>query len=220
MKKLLLFTFLAFVMAVKTTAQVPREMQYSLMVISPVTGQVLTNKNVNLRLELRHGSDKGTTVWAQTYETKTDMTGYCQLTLSFPDTINWGQGSYYMALLVDGKEAGAPKLTTVPFSLCAASLEGLPRKEDLIGSWSSNDDYYAGSFTLLEDGYCLFKLYGNDKILNTNWSLSSNGILQIFPKPEDEFEFDASVRLYMPLFVKGNLYIIKLHDNIKYQKVK
>ena len=185
MKKLLLFTFLAFVMTVKTTAQVPREMQYSLMVTSPVTGQVLTNKNVNLRLELRHGSDKGTTVWAQTYETKTDMTGYCQLTLSFPDTINWGQGSYYMALLVDGKEAGAPKLTVVPYSLCAATIEGVITREELVGTWVGTHQYpdwvYTTNITFNSDGTGFTNYY------SFKWGLNNVGNLAIYDRSDQNY---------------------------------
>lgn len=170
---------LLFLVTLFTTTgwgQVPCEMQYSLMVLDPTSGQVLTGRDVALTLELRQGSATSAAVWSQGFNVKTDQSGFCQLTLSMPDTIDWGKGNYYMALLVDGKEAGAPKLTAVPYALCAASLEGIITKEELIGTWMGNygtltfnangrgyDSYYESSFEWkLNNAGCLALIYEND----------------------------------------------------------
>lgn len=151
MKKVLSLLVMAFV-TVSLYAQVPNTMSYSVMVMNPKTGQILQNKDVKLRVELRQGSAQGTAVWAQDFDTTTDRAGLCNLTLKFSDDINWSLGNYFFALLVDGEEVGAPALTSVPYALQAKTLEGAITKNELIGTWVYQDESDKETYVFNADG--------------------------------------------------------------------
>lgn len=153
MKSLLsyLLALFAVVFTIDAFAQVPTQMQYSLRLSDQ------TNKEFIVRMELRQGTMDGDVVWFQTIDTKTDDKGTCNMLLDFGNAINWRNSPYYIVALVDDKEIGGSILTSVPYSLCAASLDGYLTREELIGIWKTYYDYDGQShlnyaITFNEDG--------------------------------------------------------------------
>lgn len=148
------FAVAAFLLAgMATMAQTPNEMQYQLLVTNQQTGEIKASQKVEVRIEVRKDSPKGNAVWAQTYETESDKRGLCNLTLDFGDKVDWSNGSYYLATLIDGEEAGAPKLTSVPYALQAkkaAALDGVMTDAELVGTWKNlTGEEYEGKYTLV-----------------------------------------------------------------------
>lgn len=144
----ILFLFVGLAMS----ASVPKAMDYNLMLINPKTGHVMINKSAEVRLELRQGSQSGTAVWSRNYSVKSDATGMVNITLNFSDNIDWDAAEYYLAMLVDNKEAGVAKLMSVPYAFVADRLSNVLTKEELIGTWREVDDYRSYLFTFNEDG--------------------------------------------------------------------
>lgn len=157
MKRFQLFiiaTALLLFAGFNASASVPKSMDYNLMLINPQTGHVMTNKSAEVRLELRQGSQSGTAVWSQNYSVTSDATGMVHITLNFSDNIDWDAAEYFLAMLVDNKEAGAAKLMSVPYAFVADRLSNVLTKEELIGTWSyvSRGEVTNEEWTFNEDG--------------------------------------------------------------------
>ena len=71
--------------AVDVVAQTPRKMAYQVMALNPTTGQVLSNRDVEVHIELRRESSTGEAVWSQSFDARTDAAGVCDLTPSLSD---------------------------------------------------------------------------------------------------------------------------------------
>lgn len=146
MKRLFLLFALVLTCCVDTLrAQAPREMVYQLMVIDPDNGRIRADKDVAVRMEIRRGSETNVAVWAQEFAVHTDKAGICTMKLALSDEIDWADGEYYLAAIIDGREGGATKITSVPYALHAAeaehavtadSLTGTLSREELVGTWT------------------------------------------------------------------------------------
>ena len=174
----LFFFLIAFHVSV---AQVPQKMAYQIMALDPATGRVLVNRNVDVRIELRRGAQDGPAVWSQQFSVTTDEAGICNLTLTLADTISWGAASYYLATLVDGQECGAPQVTSVPYALQAARLDGVVTKQELLGTWTEGINNGSTTYTFNSDGTGSgIYSYGDGSepfTFTFKWLLGSNGIL-------------------------------------------
>lgn len=135
MKRLILAVAVLLAAGAAAMAQTPGEMQYQLLVTNPQTGEIKAQKAVSIRMEVRKGGPAGTAVWAKDYSAETDKRGLCTLSLDFGDNVDWGNGTYYLATIIDGTECGAPKLTSVPYAMQAAALDGVMTSKELIGTW-------------------------------------------------------------------------------------
>lgn len=173
---LAVFSFCTF----QAAAGVPRKMAYQIMALNPTTGQVLANRDVNIRIELRQDKTDGQAVWHQDFEARTDEAGICQLALEFADDIDWASADYYLATLIDGKECGASQVMSVPYALQAASIEGVITKKELVGSWLRIDDEIKYVFNEDGSGYKLDFYYDNPEPENFKWMLDNLGHLVIF----------------------------------------
>ena len=171
---LVAFSFCTF----QAVAGVPRKMAYQIMALDPTTGQVLANREVNIRIELRKDTTNGPAVWYQDFKVQTDEAGVCQLTLELADSISWGAANYYMATIVDGKECGAPQITSVPYAMQAARLENVFTPLDLIGSWKAltGDEYV---YTFKSDHTVTISADG-EEARSYQWLLDAAGHLLIY----------------------------------------
>ena len=174
---LIAFLFCTF----HAAAGVPRKMAYQIMALNPTTGQVLANRDVNIRIELRQDKTDGQAVWHQDFEARTDEAGICQLTLELADDIDWASADYYLATLIDGKECGASQVMSVPYALQAATVEGNITRKELVGSWM--DIFWDGTYNngygyvFNEDGsgYRLDYYYDPPVREDFKWTLDNMG---------------------------------------------
>lgn len=136
MKKFLLSIFM-MLLSINTIvlASVPQKIAYQIMVLDPANGRIMANANVALRIEIRQGSENGTAVFGQDFNTTTDKNGTCAIMLDIPAGTNWSQGNYYFATLINGKLTGASHIASVPYALVSGQLDGVITRQELIGTW-------------------------------------------------------------------------------------
>jgi len=204
MKKLL-FTTLLTLLTTMLYAQVPNEMNYSVMLLNPTTGKVMANETAKIRLELRVGSTNGDAVWGQDFEVTTDKSGMVQLTLKFTDDIDWSLGNFFLAMKVNDKEVGAPQILSVPYAFQADRLSGVITNKELIGTWISSRNDTTWKITFYKDGT------GLDNESNPfKWVLDPSGqvaILKENGRGEMLFVFRISNKqVIFDGFVKENIY--------------
>lgn len=131
MKKII--TLLAIlVFATNLIAQVPERMSYQ-AVIRNSNYDLLTNKNVGIKISLVSGSATGTVVYAERHPVTTNSNGLATLEIGGGTTIsgnfsniNWGTGIYYVRMEVDPSGginysiSGESRLLAVPYAFYAA----------------------------------------------------------------------------------------------------
>ena len=201
MKKLLLFALLTMFTSM-LYAQVPNEMNYSVMLLNPTTGKVMANETAKIRLELRVGSTNGDAVWGQDFEVTTDKSGMVQLTLKFTDDIDWSQGNFFLAMKVNDQEVGAPQIRTVPYAFQADRLSGIITKKELIGTWSMTNNSTNYSITFNADGTGSKRRTGEwDSYDSFTWILTPSGNIAIFEQDGDgEIAFTCRVSSKQVIF--------------------
>lgn len=210
MKKIFTFLFL-LITSVVTFAQVPAEMNYQVMVLDPATGNIKTNKEVNVKTELRKGNEKGSVVWQQEFNTTTSKSGICNLTLNLIG-VDWNDGPYYMATIVDGTECGSSKVNSIPYALQAASLEGIITKEQLCGEWVSTAGSRTKYYKFNEDGTGLYRFVDTDPFGKGesqyvfNYALTKAGVLAIvdIEGDLDDIEMDNVVVVSSDVIIIGS----------------
>lgn len=158
----------------------PRKMAYQLMALDPASGKVLANTDVSVRMELRQGAADGPAVWSQNFSVRTDEAGVCQFVLEWTDSINWDAADYFLATIVNGQECGAPQLTSVPYALQAATVEGVVTPAELTGTWKKSEEI---SWVFQPDGTGRkVEPYGSDGQRTTTfrWKLDAVGHLALY----------------------------------------
>lgn len=207
---LVAFSFCTF----QAVAGVPRKMAYQIMALDPTTGQVLANRAVDIRIELRMDTAGNMVVWYQDFKAQTDEAGVCQLTLEFADYINWGIGNYYLATIINGKECSAPQITSVPYALYAQNavqadnLKGLITSQELIGTW----EYKNGEGTIYE------YMFSSDNLVSECISIDidnpGGGGYMGQSTTTYQWVLDAAGRLliYKDNSIKGIYSVVKLSD--------
>ena len=163
-------------------------MDYQIMATNPNTGQVLANKEMKVKVELRLGSEEGNAVWSKEETLKSSKSGVCTISLDFKD-VDWSQGNYFIKAFIDDKPVGASQIKSVPFALYADGVSGVITKKQLIGTWKwkgiTNDNPevdWADEYTVIfnEDGsfsWVYAESTGlNEKYFGT-WSLNNLGYI-------------------------------------------
>ncbi len=202
MKKLL-FTTLLTLLTTMLYAQVPNEMNYSVMLLNPTTGKVMANETAKIRLELRVGSTNGDAVWGQDFEVTTDKSGMVQLTLKFTDDIDWSLGNFFLAMKVNDQEVGCPQMRSVPYAFQAERLSGIITRKELIGTWSMTNNSTNYSITFNADGTGSKRRTGNewDSYDSFTWILTPSGNIAIFEQDGDgEIAFTCRVSSKQVIF--------------------
>ena len=162
-------------------AQVPSAMDYQVMATNPKTGQVLANKELLLKVEIRLNSEDGETIWSKEEKLTSSKSGICTMSLDLAN-IDWPLGSYYVKAFIDGEPIGASQIKSVPFALIADGINGVITKHKLVGTWVSVDeDGKEGktiyTFNFNQDGTFSFSEkddYGTDAYTGT-WKLNNLG---------------------------------------------
>ena len=176
MKKLLSILF-CILSLTTSTAGVPTEMKYQVMVIHGKG----TPQDITIGIKLRKGSENGTEVWSKDFVlTEVRDKSVQTLTLDFGEGVNWNDDSdFYLATFIDGEEAGVSKVTSVPYAFVAQSLGGVVTKEFLVGTWTREYEMSDGSkrvysYTFNEDGTGSFR---TTRTTNFTYYMNSNGIM-------------------------------------------
>jgi len=143
------------------SAQVPEKMSYQ-AIVRNISGQVLANQNVAIRVSILQGSPAGAAVYSERITGITNVNGLVSLEIGSGtvltgtfNTINWSTGNYYLKTETDPTGgtnytiAGTSQLLSVPYAMYAKTAGGG-------GSFAipyTNTVNNAGTlFTLINDG--------------------------------------------------------------------
>jgi len=123
-------TFLLLIMtSVVTLAQAPQAFKYQ-AVARNSTGEVLSDQNISLKVNIIMGSADGLTVYSEIHNVRTTNLGLVNLTIGVGEnptsvfsSLDWGAGNHYIRIEMDptgsGKyiEMGVSQLLSVPYAL-------------------------------------------------------------------------------------------------------
>jgi hypothetical protein len=127
MKKL--FTLLALLITLITTAQAPQGFNYQATVRNS-SGNLIVNQNVLFKFNIMLNSQTSLPVYSETHQAPTDDLGQVNLVIGTgtPTTgtfagINWANGTYYLGIELNTGSSyvamGTTQLLSVPFALYA-----------------------------------------------------------------------------------------------------
>jgi len=180
----LLQVVLLWLCSLSASAQVPSAMDYQLMATNPKTGQVLANKELLVKVELRLNSEDGETVWSKEETLTSSKSGICTMSLDFTD-IDWTLGSYYVKAFINGEPIGASQIKSVPFALMADGVNGVITKHKLVGTWVAVNEYEdhgaierdTFTFVFNQDGTFSYNcdIYDDSEIVTGTWKLDNLG---------------------------------------------
>ena len=193
-------------------AQVPTDMDYQIMATDPTTGQVLANKEMTVRVELRLNSENGTAVWSKEETLTSSKAGVCTLSLNFKG-VDWSLGKYFIKAFVNGEPIGASQVKSVPFAMIADAVSGVITKDELVGTWKRLNDSDSRTFYFEEDGHFTFTREGGVKETITGvWKINNLGYFTFkykdpWSNSDDEdvdILFSVYEKEYNSLYLGGN----------------
>jgi hypothetical protein len=129
-KSILLILFAAFVIC-SATAQVPEAFKYQ-AIARDLSGNIIANQNISLRINILQGSSTGTSVYCETHSVISNGFGLMNLEIgngtyvsgSFSG-ITWGTSTFYVKIEMDEtggtnyQAMGTSQLLSVPYALYA-----------------------------------------------------------------------------------------------------
>lgn len=125
MKKIFTFTT-ALLIAATLMGQAPASFKYQ-AVLRDARGNIKANTATNIILDILQGSVTGTAIYSETHSATTDSYGLINLelgngtaTIGTMSAINWGTGTYFVKVTVDGVVMGTGQLLSVPYALYAS----------------------------------------------------------------------------------------------------
>lgn len=162
MKRLLLSILLILPFAL--LAQTPQAFKYQ-AVARDASGGILSNQNVQFRIQILQGSPVGNSVYTETHATSTNNFGLVNLELGNGlvaagdfSMIDWGTGTYFVQIELDAeggndfKMMGTSQLLSVPYALHASTADNVddadadPENElQTIVSGDANNQLIAGT---------------------------------------------------------------------------
>ena len=127
MKKSL--SIISFIMlTISLFAQTPQAFKYQ-TVIRNLSGEIIANQNVGIRLSILEGSEAGTPVYTETWNLTSNQFGLINLNIGegtssddFP-LIDWGNNNYWLKIALDETggtnytDMGTSRLLSVPYAL-------------------------------------------------------------------------------------------------------
>jgi hypothetical protein len=132
----LILTLASCILFLASQAQAPEKMNYQ-GVARDMSGNVLANQSIALRITLHSGSPSGTTVYQERQTTTTNTFGLFAVELGGGTIlsgtvagINWGANSYYVQTELDASggssytNMGTAQLLSVPYALYAKNAGG------------------------------------------------------------------------------------------------
>lgn len=134
MKKQIINTIAAMILAVVSYAQAPNSFKYQ-AVIRDASGVILNNQNVGLQFTIQQGMPGGTAVYTETFAPTTNDYGLVNAEIGTGtttddfSTIDWSAGPYFIETAVDVTGGttyaimGTSQLLSVPYALHAKTAE-------------------------------------------------------------------------------------------------
>ncbi len=133
MKKLTLSLGILLFVAITILAQAPQSFKYQ-AIARDVEGNIVSNKQISLRINLLQGSKSGKVVYSETHDLQTSDFGLILLEIGNGNNktgdfsgISWGNDNYYVSIDIDingGTDfvsMGTSQLLSVPYALYAES---------------------------------------------------------------------------------------------------
>ncbi|MFA5818660.1 MAG: hypothetical protein WC854_05220 [Bacteroidales bacterium] len=147
MKKLFTFTAVLLI-AVTLMGQAPASFKYQ-AVLRDARGNIKANTATHIIFNILQGSATGTAVYSETHSVTTDGYGLINLALGKGtatngalSAINWGIGTYFVKISVDGVEMGTDQLLSVPYALHAKTAEiitgGISEADPIFVAWNKS----------------------------------------------------------------------------------
>lgn len=133
----LIITFVLIINISFAYSQVPEKLSY-LAAIRNSNNELVINKNVGIRLQIKQGSEFGGAVYVETHSLETDKNGFINLEIgggknelgSFA-SIDWTKGPYFLYIEIDpdgGTNYGIfalNQITSVPYALHAKTADSM-----------------------------------------------------------------------------------------------
>ncbi len=188
-------------------AQVPTVMMYQVQ----IKHGKATAQDVTVEMQLRN-TQNGSAVWSQVFNLKEVKNGSVQnLGLEFGDKVNFNDGEYWLATIVDGSEMGCAKMTSVPYALVAKNVEGVISHEELLGTWKGTvaEEYgsYTESYTFNADGtvrYTYTDTYGKgDDDYTVPYHVNNTGNLAIKSDSEGHWHMYNIIKISTDEIIMG-----------------
>ena len=197
MKKLLITIISIIALAGTVFAQAPQGFNYQ-AVVRNTAGQLMSNRNVGVRISILQGSATGATVYQQTENISTNANGLFTIVVGDNSSqfaaINWSNGPYFIKSEVDPQGGSnytlstTQKILAVPYAHYADVARSISEDFDL----NERDPYFRAW------GY----LYDSLRNAPTRLSQFINDLNFLTP---------ADLHLYMhgdTLFLNGSTYVI------------
>lgn len=219
------FLFLLFTICISTylVGQTPEKINYQ-AVIKDATGEVVSNQNISLQININQGSATGTTVYTETHTVTTSNLGLIAIVIGEGTTsdnfatITWGSNSYFLnvAIDLDGgtlfTDLGTQQLVSVPYALHAKTSESstlLENNNTKISTDSGNAKITFGLFDSYNFSNNKMLLsasvpnFGNNLQLEFKDDTNVNRISNVFPNVTS-IPAPGSVDYELNLIVRGN----------------
>lgn len=165
------------VFSLSASAQQPMIMDYQIMATHPVTGEVLANKKINVRIELRLNAEDGETIWSKEETLTSSKAGICTLKLDFSE-VDFTLGTYFIKAFIDNKQVGTSQINHVPFAIIADYVSGVITKSNLIGTWVCMLEGHKFTFVFNQDGSFTYTEEGDyDDYHSGTWELNNLGYI-------------------------------------------
>jgi len=129
--KSILTVFVCLLLTGTIFGQSPNSIKYQ-AVLRDTRGNIKANISTNILIDILKGSAKGSVVFSENHQTTTDGFGLINLEIGLGNPvkgsiaeIDWGNGTYYIRVTVDGVEMGTGQLLSVPYALHATTADKL-----------------------------------------------------------------------------------------------
>ncbi|MCP4551191.1 MAG: hypothetical protein GY834_03920, partial [Bacteroidetes bacterium] len=108
-------------------------------IVRDITGDVKANVSMNIEVFILQESVDGTVVFTEAHAVTSNAFGLVNLSIgsqnpSSFDLIDWGSGSYFLRISIDGVEFGTSQLMRVPYALHAKTAENYNETDPLFSA--------------------------------------------------------------------------------------
>lgn len=204
-------------------AQTPEKINYQ-AVIKDSSGDLVSNQNIAVQININQNTANGTTVYSETHTVTTSDTGLISLVIGDGTTtdsfssISWGNNTYFLNIAVDVNngtnysDLGTQQLVSVPYALHAntsGSSTSIENNNTRITANSGNAKINFGLFEAYNFTNNKMALtannpnFGNNLQLEFNDGSNTNSVRNIFPNVTS-LPSPGNVDYKLNLVVRGN----------------
>ncbi|MEM6720866.1 MAG: hypothetical protein AAF611_16160 [Bacteroidota bacterium] len=212
-------------------AQAPESINYQ-AVIKDTNGDLVTNQNISIQININQSTANGTTVYNETHSVTTSDTGLVTLQIGNGTTsddfslISWGNNTYFLNLAVDlsngtnYSDLGTQQLVSVPYAFYANTSDSSTEVKNNNTTISANSGNVKINFGFFDSyNFTNNKIalsannpnFGNNLQLEFNDGPNSNRITNVFPDvtsipspTNEDYELNLNVRGNNTLSARGN----------------